>query len=149
MPACALPPVLGRLACLQLHRIIVDFALGLGGVDGHDVAVMQLGGGFRLTLETLHGVGGQSQPPERTLSATLRLSESFWLSTPSGPHRAPGGIVARRAGTRVRPLRRETAGPPDGNLSVLSDRRRQAHGSVSRTPRGNEMEQALAGRLPA
>jgi len=46
-------------------------------VNGHDVRMVQFGGGLGFGLEALHGLGEASEPPWIILMATVRLSRCW------------------------------------------------------------------------
>jgi len=54
--------VIDRRPVDQFHGVEVDAVLFAGGVDRHDVAVVQAGGGLGLAVEALHRGGGQARP---------------------------------------------------------------------------------------
>ena len=55
-----------------VHREVVLPLVLPDFVDGHDAGVLQVGGGFRLSLETLHIAGEASCPARIILRATVR-----------------------------------------------------------------------------
>ena len=61
----------------QLHGVEVRAVLLAGGVDRHDVGVVQLGRRLGLAAEALHGVGGQAQPAAEDLEGHLAVERDL------------------------------------------------------------------------
>ena len=95
-----------RRAVDQLHRVEMRAVLLAGGVDGDDVGVVQSGRRLRFAAEACTALPVSPSPPDKTLSATWRLSDTCRAAyttpmpprpssrtTSKSPSRAPVGFV--------------------------------------------------------
>ncbi len=71
----------------QLHGIVVNAAIFAGGVDRHDIGVVQFAGGFRFTTKTQNSLAAESQPTGKDLQGDFAL-QGLLPSFVNHPHSA-------------------------------------------------------------